>query len=109
MIIYTPILKQLPDFSSCRVFETYPGFETINGIHINANFQDMLHTYVTKGKYKQIENKNALFFFVKKILRHCEIKILILLSSCNVDFTINAGNCLFKMQEINQHYFFFNK
>ena len=36
---HIPILKQLPDFSSCRVFGTYPGFETISGIHINVNFQ----------------------------------------------------------------------
>ena len=36
---YFPILKQLPDFSSCHVFGTYPGFETITGIHINVNFQ----------------------------------------------------------------------
>ena len=35
-----PFLKQLPDFSSCHVFGTYPGFETITGIHnhINVNF-----------------------------------------------------------------------
>ena len=26
---HIPILKQLPHFGSCRVFETYPGFETI--------------------------------------------------------------------------------
>ena len=36
---HIPILKQLPDFSSCRVFGTYPGFATINGFHINVNFQ----------------------------------------------------------------------
>ena len=33
------VLRQLPEFSSCRVFGTYPGFETITGIHINVNFQ----------------------------------------------------------------------
>ena len=32
------ILKQLPDFTSCRVFGTYLGFETITRIHINVNF-----------------------------------------------------------------------
>ena len=55
------ILKQLPNFSFCRVFrkypglgtitafqlmsyfETYPGFETITGIHINVNFQLFTH------------------------------------------------------------------
>ena len=41
------ILKQLPDFSSCRVFGTYPGFETITGIHSNVNLLH-LRTYVTK-------------------------------------------------------------
>ena len=28
---------------SCRVFGTYPGFETITGIHINVNFQVLTH------------------------------------------------------------------
>ena len=38
-----PFLKQLPDFSSCHVFGTYPGFETITGIQINVNFQAFRH------------------------------------------------------------------
>ena len=33
---HIPIFKQLSHFSSCRVFETYPGFETITGTHINV-------------------------------------------------------------------------
>ena len=33
------ILKQLPHFSSCRVFETYSGFETITRIHIKLIFK----------------------------------------------------------------------
>jgi len=28
---HIPISKQLPDFRSCRVFGTDPGFETITG------------------------------------------------------------------------------
>ena len=35
---HIPILRQLADFSSCRVFGTYPGFEMITGIHINVSF-----------------------------------------------------------------------
>ena len=55
---HIPILKQLPDFSSCCVFETYPGFETITGIHINVNFQVITHLrhktrFCDKDKYKQ--------------------------------------------------------
>ena len=40
---HIPTLKPLPHFSSCRVFETYPDFETITRIHINVNFQDFTH------------------------------------------------------------------
>jgi len=35
---HIPILKQLPDFSSCRVFGTYPGFETIAGFQLSRVF-----------------------------------------------------------------------
>ena len=55
---HIPILNQLPDFSSCRVFGTYPGFEAITGIHINLNFPvfTQLHIktrFFDKVKYKQ--------------------------------------------------------
>ena len=79
MIIYTLILKQLPDFSSCPIFETYPGFKKINVIHINVNFQVCMHLrqnsrfFDKVKKYKQIENKKALFFFTA--LRNQNINI----------------------------------
>ena len=41
------ILKQLPDFSSCRVFGTYPGFETILE-NISMLIFRHLHSYLTK-------------------------------------------------------------
>ena len=55
---HIPILKQSLDFSSCRVFETYPDFETITRIHINVNFQVFTHLrhktrFFDKVKYKQ--------------------------------------------------------
>ena len=58
---HIPILKQLPDFSSYRVFGTYPGFKTITGIHINVNFQVFTHLrnktrLFDKVKYKQNSN-----------------------------------------------------
>jgi len=62
-----PILKQLPDFSSCHVFGTYPGFETITGNHINFNF--CAQRFFDKVKYKKIENKNKLFFYNLKIIK----------------------------------------
>ena len=40
---HIPILKQLPHFSSCRVFGTYLGFETITRFQINVNFQAFTH------------------------------------------------------------------
>ena len=72
---HIPILKHLPDFSSCRVFGTYPGFETINGIHINVNFQAFTHlrnktACFEKVKYKKIQNKNKSLFFNLKSLQH---------------------------------------
>ena len=52
---HIPIFRQIPDFTSCRVFETYPGFEIITGIHINVNFQVFTH----------LRNKTRLFDKVK--------------------------------------------
>ena len=57
------VLRLLPDFSSCRVFGTYPGFETITGIHINVNFQVFSHLrnktrFFDKVKYKQNKKTN---------------------------------------------------
>jgi len=77
---HIPVLKQLPDFSSCRVFGTYPGFETITGIHITVNFQVFTHLrnrtrLFDKVKYKQ--NKKNYSFIIKKSLQHLEIKKLI--------------------------------
>ena len=40
---HIPILIHLPDFSSCRVFGTYSGYEKKTGIHINVNFQAFTH------------------------------------------------------------------
>ena len=64
-----PILKQLPHFISCRVFGTYSGFETINRIHINVNFQAFQHLsnlskrFFDKVKYKQNRKQKILFFY----------------------------------------------
>ena len=35
---HIPILKQLPDFSSCCAFGTNPGFETITGFQHMTRF-----------------------------------------------------------------------
>ena len=75
---HIPILKQLPDFSSCRVFGTYPGFETITRIYINVNFQ---------------------FSCIYKI------KILLLFCPYKIDLTRNSGNGLFRMREIKSTLF----
>ena len=52
---HIPILKQLLDFCSCRVFGTYPGFETITGIHINVNFQAFPHLRNKKRFYNKVK------------------------------------------------------
>ena len=95
---YITILKQLPHFSSCRVFGTYPGFETITRIHINVKFQAFAHLriktrFFDKVKYKKQKTK-ILFFYDLKSLWHREIKILILFCSFNIDLTRNQGNGL---------------
>ena len=59
---HIPILKQLPNFSLCRVFGTYPGFETITCIHINVILM-YLRNYETK------QNKNVFFFHNLKIIK----------------------------------------
>ena len=90
------VLRQLPNFSSCRVIRTFPGFETITefqlmsrfrnisgfetitGIHINVNFQILTHLWnKTRQNINKMENKNKLFFMIYKWLQHWEIKILI--------------------------------
>jgi len=43
IITHIPILNQLLQFSSCQVFGTFPGFQTITRIHINVNFQAFTH------------------------------------------------------------------
>ena len=53
---HIPFLKQLPDFSSCRVFGTYPGFELV--LRQLPEFMSIsifkpLRPYVTKVKNKQ--------------------------------------------------------
>ena len=55
---HIPILKQLPHYSSCRVFGTYPVFETNTRIHIHVNFQTFSHIrnkarFFDNVKYKQ--------------------------------------------------------
>ena len=78
---HIPFLKQIPHFSSCRVFETYPGFETITRIHINVNFQVFKHLrhktrFFDKIKYTQKGKKQTICsFIIIKLLRHSEIKI----------------------------------
>ena len=49
------ILKQLTDFSSSRVFGTYPGLGTITRIHINVNGHAFTH----------LLNKTSFFDMVK--------------------------------------------
>ena len=86
---YITILKQLPHFSSCRVFTR---------IHINVKFQAFAHLriktrFFDKVKYKKQKTK-ILFFYDLKSLWHREIKILILFCSFNIDLTRNQGNGL---------------
>ena len=55
---HIPILKQLPHFITCRVFEKYPRVETITRIHINVNIKAFAHLrnktrFFDKVKYKQ--------------------------------------------------------
>ena len=65
---HIPILKQLPYFSSSRVFGTNPGFETITRIHINVNFQTFTH----------LRNKTRFFDKTKrKIKTYCSFNNLI--------------------------------
>ena len=71
-----PFLKQLPHFSSCRVFETYPGFETITRIQINVNF----HVF-----------QNLWF----KFFSFFELKNVILCVRGSVNFTILSDVCHF--------------
>ena len=53
--MYPSILKLLLHFSSCRVIGTFPGFETITGIHIKVNFQ----------AFSYLRNKTKFFDTVK--------------------------------------------
>ena len=58
---------------SCRVFITYPGFETITRIHINVNFLAFTHLrnktrIFDKVKLKQNRKQKILFFFSSKII-----------------------------------------
>ena len=71
MILYfifehIPILRQLADFSSCRVFGTYPGFKTITAIRINVNVYAFTHLRNKTRFFDKVEtkkNKNILFFY----------------------------------------------
>ena len=47
---HIPILKQLSDISSCRIFGTYPGFETI-AIIISMSIFKHLRTYLAKQHF----------------------------------------------------------
>jgi len=73
---HIPILKQLLNFSSCRVLRQLPEF-------LSMYIFKHLRTYVTKQDFlirwnrNKIENKNKLFFYNLKSLQHLEIKILI--------------------------------
>ena len=94
---HIPILKQLPDLSSsCRVFGTYPGFETITGIHINVIFQAFPHLrnkkrFIDKVKYKK--NRKS-----KRTVPY-NLKIITSFRNQNIDIICSAGNCMFKMLE----------
>ena len=93
------------DFSSSCVFGTYRGFETINGIHINVDFQVFTHLwnktrFFDKVKYvNKIENKNKLFYYDLKIITALRNQNIYNICSYNIDLTRNAGNCLLKMLE----------
>ena len=82
---HIPILKQLPHFSSYRVFGTYPSFETITGMSIFKH----LRTFETKQdlmkflNINKIENKTTLFLYNFKIITALKIQILILFCSYN--------------------------
>ena len=73
-------MKQLPNYSSCRVLGTYPGFETITRIHINVKFQAFAHLriktrFFDKVKYKQnIKQKKNNVFMILTILIYLEIR-----------------------------------
>ena len=46
---HIPIFRQIPDFTSCRVFETYPGFELRQlREFISMSIFKYLRTYETK-------------------------------------------------------------
>ena len=52
------IFEHILNLNHCRVFGTYPGFETITRIHIYVNFQAFTHLchktrFFEKVKYKQ--------------------------------------------------------
>ena len=55
---YITILKQLPNYSSCRVLGTYPGFETITRIHINVKFQAFAHLRINTRFFDKVKYKN---------------------------------------------------
>ena len=108
-LIFEYILKQLQHFSSCLVFGTYPGFETITRIHINVNFQTFTHfsqkIRFLSGKILTNRKQKTLFFNnfnLKKSMSN-------IFCSYNIDITRNPGNCLFKMREIKSTLFLFNK
>ena len=51
---HVSILKQLPHFSSFRVFKIYPGFVAINRIRFNVNFQAFT-VYTLARSYHKIK------------------------------------------------------
>ena len=105
---YNFCLNIVPDLSSCRDFGTYPGFETITGIHINVNFQAFTHLrnktrFFDKVKYKQNRKQKVLVFYNLKIILASRNQNLILFCSYNIDLTRN--HCLFPMREIKSTLF----
>jgi len=71
---HIPILKQLQHFSSCYVFGTFLGFETITGIH-QCQFSS-IYALMKQNKILALSNQN-----------------LILFCSYNMDLTRNPEYC----------------
>ena len=63
-----------------------------------------LRTYETKKDIHKIENKYKLFFYNLKIIKALRNQKINIICFYNTDLIRNAGNCLFKMLEINHPY-----
>ena len=83
-------MKQLPDFSSCLVFGTYPGFEIITGIYINVNFQEFPHLrnkkrFIDKVKYKKNRKSKRTVPYNLKIITSFRNQNIDIICTYNID------------------------